>query len=85
MTSPRPRCRRSSSSTWPGPSASRTKGGSALVVVDGPYPEAKEVVGGYDPIEAKRYADAVLVVKTCPHAHLGETIDVRRVDDLEGA
>lgn len=60
------------------------KRGSALVVVDGPYAEAKEVVGGYYMIEAKNYADAVEVAKTCPHAHFGGTIDVREVDAFEG-
>lgn len=61
------------------------KQGAGLVVVDGPYAEAKEVVGGYYMIEAKGYADAVEVAKTCPHAHLGGTIDVREVDELTGS
>lgn len=55
-----------------------------MVVVDGPYAEAKEVVGGYSMIEAKDYEDAVAVAKTCPRAELGGTIDVRMVDDLAG-
>ena len=59
--------------------------GGKVIAKDGPYAEAKEVVGGYYMIEAKNYADAVEVAKTCPHAHFGGTIDVREVDAFEGA
>ena len=40
--------------------------GSQKVVTDGPYAEAKDVVGGYSLIEAKDLAQAVEISKGCP-------------------
>jgi hypothetical protein len=48
-------------------------------VVDGPYSETKEVVGGYYLIEAADYAEAVELARGCPHVHYGR-IEVRQVD-----
>jgi hypothetical protein len=50
-----------------------------VTVVDGPYSEAKEVVGGYFIIRAKDYNEAVSIAQTCPHVPFGQ-IDVRQVD-----
>ena len=51
-------------------------------VTDGPYSETKEVIGGYFLINAKDYAEAVAVAKTCPHSKYGPRIDVRQVDAM---
>ena len=55
-----------------------------LRVVDGPYAEAKEVLGGYFMIEASDYDAAVEVSKGCPHLKFGGRIELREVDPLGG-
>jgi hypothetical protein len=47
-------------------------------IVDGPFAEAKEVVGGFFVIEAANYDEAVEAAKTCPHMDFG-TIEVRQI------
>ena len=49
-------------------------------VTDGPYAEAKEVVGGYFIINAANYDEAVEVARTCPHLTYGGTIELRLVE-----
>jgi len=58
-------------------SAVRTKGG-APVVMDGPYAEAKEQVGGFYLIEANDRAAALQWAARCPAAGYG-TVEVREV------
>jgi hypothetical protein len=50
-----------------------------LSVIDGPFAEAKEVVGGFFVIEAANYDEAVEAAKTCPHMEFG-TIEVRQTE-----
>lgn len=50
-------------------------------VIDGPYPAAKEVVGGYWIIEAKSKEEAVAWARRCPAAD-GDVIEVRQVFDM---
>jgi hypothetical protein len=47
--------------------------------VDGPYSEAKEVVGGYFLIKAASYDEAVQLASDCPHVPMGRT-EVRQID-----
>ncbi|MCW2968190.1 MAG: YciI family protein [Solirubrobacteraceae bacterium] len=49
--------------------------------VDGPFSEAKEVVGGYWMIEADSREDAVEWALRCPAAQ-GDVIEVRRVYEM---
>ncbi len=49
-------------------------------VIDGPYSETKEVLGGYFAIEAPNYNAAVEECRDCPHLEYGGTIEVRQVD-----
>ena len=51
-------------------------------VVDGPYSETKEIVGGYFMIDAADYDDAVDIAGTCPHLSFGGTIELRAVDQM---
>lgn len=53
-----------------------------LSVVDGPYSEAKEVLGGYFTIEAADYDEAVAISRDCPHLKYGERIELRAVDPI---
>ena len=50
-------------------------------VVDGPFPEAKEVVGGYWMIQVRSKEEAVAWATRCP-ASDDETIEIRRVQEL---
>jgi len=50
-------------------------------VTDGPFTEAKEVIGGYWMIEAKSKAEAVEWAKRCP-AGENEVIEIRQVQEM---
>lgn len=50
------------------------------IVTDGPFAEAKEVVGGYFLIEARDRAEALELAARWPSARIG-TIEVRPVED----
>jgi hypothetical protein len=54
------------------------------VASDGPYAEAKDVIGGYFVIEAKDAAEAEAIAKDCPHLVLGPTnwVEIRPIDDM---
>jgi hypothetical protein len=52
--------------------------GSALKVTDGPYAEAREVMGGLFVIEAQSYDEIVALANDCPHLEFG-SIEVREV------
>ena len=52
---------------------------SGRTVTDGPFPETKEVVGGYFVISAASYDEAVKLSSTCPHLDFGR-IEVRRIE-----
>jgi hypothetical protein len=50
----------------------------SIKVTDGPYAEAREVMGGLFVIEAAGYDDIVELTKDCPHLDFG-TIEIREV------
>jgi hypothetical protein len=54
--------------------------GKGFLVTDGPFAEAKEVLGGYYLVEAESYDAAVEIAKTCPHLDFGR-IALREVED----
>jgi hypothetical protein len=64
----------------------RTSGGK-VVVSDGPYAEAKDVVGGYFVIEARDLAEAEAIVSECPHLALAPTnwAEIRPIEDMSKA
>lgn len=51
----------------------------AGVITDGPYTEAKEVLGGVFLITASGYDDAVALARTCPHCEYG-VVEVREIE-----
>ena len=51
-------------------------------MVDGPYTEAKEIVGGYFLIEAVDYDEAVQICRSCPHLKYGGRIELREIDAI---
>ena len=52
--------------------------GGALKVTDGPYAEAREVMGGLFVIDAASYDEVVELTKDCPHLDFG-SIEIREV------
>ena len=55
--------------------------GADVRVVDGPYSEAKEVVGGLFILQAKDYDEAVAISSSCPHLEFG-TVTLRQIDEV---
>lgn len=53
--------------------------GDDLLVTDGPYPESKEILGGYWIIEAASYDDALTIVGNHPHLAFGGTLELRQI------
>ena len=58
-----------------------SRSGGQVSVTDGPYSEAKEVVGGYFTIRAADYDEALALVKECPFLETG-TIALRQTDPM---
>jgi hypothetical protein len=56
--------------------------GSQKVVKDGPYAEAKDVVGGFIVVEARDLDHAVEISKGCPILEVGGSVEVRPVQKL---
>jgi len=54
------------------------RGGRAL---DGPFAEAKELVGGYFLVTAASLDQATAIAQTCPSLEYGMTIEVRPIAD----
>lgn len=54
--------------------------GGAPLVTDGPYAEAKDVVGGLFIINAASYEDAVRIASSCPHVRGQNVVEVRRIE-----
>jgi hypothetical protein len=64
-------------------SASIVVEGNQKIVTDGPYAEAKDLVGGFSLIEAKDIAQAVDLSKGCPILEVGGSVEVRPVMQLD--
>jgi hypothetical protein len=56
--------------------------GGKATVTDGPFSEAKEVVGGYWLIQAKSKEEAVQWATRCPVVDEGAVIEVRQVYEM---
>lgn len=62
----------------------RNKNGT--FITDGPYSEAKELVGGFFLIEAKDYGEALKVAQECPALKYSSAIEIREIaDTCDGA
>ncbi len=55
------------------------RGAGQTKVTDGPYAEAREVIGGLFIVAANSYEEMVELSKDCPHLDFG-TIEIREVD-----
>jgi hypothetical protein len=63
--------------------AGKQVNGTAKVVTDGPFVEAKEMVGGYLVVNAKDINEAVEISKGCPILEVDGKIEVRPVQKME--
>lgn len=52
------------------------------IVVDGPFSETKEFVGGFYLIQARDYDEAVELCSSSPHLTYGGRIEIREIDPL---
>ncbi|MDE3151452.1 MAG: YciI family protein [Gemmatimonadota bacterium] len=57
-------------------------GAGKTTVVDGPYSESKELVGGYWMIQAKSQAEAIEWARRAPMLD-GDMIEIRKVQEIE--
>ena len=53
---------------------------STITVTDGPYAEAKEVLGGFLIVEARDYDEVVQHCQDSPHLDIG-SIEIRQIED----
>ena len=53
--------------------------GTRKLVTDGPFPESKEVVGGYLIVTAKDLGQAAEISKGCPILEEGGSVEVRAI------
>jgi hypothetical protein len=58
--------------------------GKKRVVTDGPYAEAKDIVGGYLVVTAKDLAEAYEIAKGCPGPDEGGSVEVRALAPMPG-
>jgi hypothetical protein len=56
--------------------------GRDKVVTDGPFAEAKDIVGGYTVIVARDLAEAAELAKGCPILEVGGSVEVRPVQRM---
>ena len=54
----------------------------APVASDGPYAEAKDVIGGYFMVEAASDAEAETIARECPHLWGSNWVELRPVDEM---
>jgi hypothetical protein len=55
------------------------RGAGGETIIDGPYPEATEIVGGYVLITAADLNEAVAVARQCPGLDYRMAVEVRPV------
>jgi hypothetical protein len=51
--------------------------GAGGIVTDGPYVEAKEVIGGYSVVQADDYEGALVIARECPITKTGRAVEIR--------
>jgi len=54
---------------------------SKIVVMDGPYTETKEILGGYFAVEAANYDEAIELARDCPHFDFG-SMEIREIENM---
>lgn len=65
------------------PGGKLVSGAGGKNVIDGPYTEGKEVVGGYITVKAKNFDVAVALTKDYPDFSFGGAVQVRQVMKID--
>jgi len=60
----------------------KTINGKSKKVLDGPFAEGKEIVGGYLLIKANDFNDAVELSQACPIFDDGGSVEIREIQEL---
>lgn len=60
------------------------QGSGRTTVTDGPFSEGKEVIGGYFLVRAESYEEALALCEGNPHTKYGGTLELRRIEALDG-
>jgi hypothetical protein len=60
-------------------SAGKVVKGKQKAVTDGPFAEAKDVVGGFSLVQARDLDHAVELSKSCPILDVGGSVEVRQI------
>ncbi len=48
-------------------------------IVDGPFTETKEMIGGYYVLAAKNFDEVVAIAHACPHLKFGGEVEIREI------
>ncbi len=56
--------------------------GKTKKITDGPFIEAKEIIGGYSIVKAGDLSEAAELAKGCPGLEYGGTVEIREVNQL---
>ena len=56
--------------------------GAKKTVTDGPFTEAKDIIGGFFIVNAKNFSEAVTLANDCPDFEHGGTVEVRQVTKM---
>lgn len=56
-----------------------TRAAGTVSVIDGPYAETREIVGGYFVVDAASLDDAAKIAGDCPHLDFG-SIEIRQIE-----
>ena len=57
-------------------------GSHGRIVVDGPFAESKEAIGGYFYLQVANEAEAVAIAQQCPGLDYGAVVEVRPVAEM---
>lgn len=57
--------------------------GKGRTVVDGPFAEGKEILGGYLVCKAESYDEAIVIANGCPVLDTGGIVEIREVATTE--
>ena len=71
------------SSCGPLAQGGRTLAGPRALMTDGPYAEAKDLIGGYTVISAENLDEATEIARGCPFLVVGGTVEIRPVLSLK--
>ena len=62
--------------------AGKVVSGNKKLVTDGPFAEAKDIIGGFTLIEAKDIDQAAEIAKGCPILEVGGSVEVRPIQKI---